>query len=421
MPRRFLSISILLLAAKFGFAQVFPPLTLEECIRLAQNAPSSVSVARQQTVIARYGLTAARAGLFPLLTLQNGYTYTSPGPDGFRFVALNAPREFVNQGQADMNIDTSGRTRAEIARAKADQRLSQANLVISQRDIRRLVTTAYYRLVLARRIVTVAREALVESQRFQDLTQKLFIGGEAAQADVIKASADVSFQQLSVSNAELEAQLANNDLASFWTSDVAAMLAVVDSLDQLNLAPVSPEAGRPFLNRPEFAAFTAARDGALAVVRRAKADLLPQMHITYAYGIDAARLSYNEHGQAIIATLAIPIFDWSRARSAIGQARTQADQIDTNRTIAERTFSREYQDALTRVNQFYSQLTLTNEQVRLSTENLRLARVRYQGGEGLALDVVAAQTQLAQARANQYTGRANYANALADLEVAAGR
>ena len=410
---------VVVLAARCSLAQT--PLTLEQCIQLAQDAPSTVSVARQQTIIARYGITAARAGLYPLLTLQNGYGYNTPGPDGFKFVALNAAHEYVNVGAADLNVDTSGRTRAEIARARADQRLAQANLAVSQRDIRRLVTTAYYRLVLARRIVQVARGALAQSQQFQELTQKLFAGGEAAQADVVRATSDTFFQQQAVNNAELEAHLANNDLASFWTADVAALLSVSDSLDQLVGAPVTAETGRPFLARPEFAAFDATRDGFLADVRRAKADLLPQMHLTYQYGIDSYRLNYGDRGQAIIASLVIPVFDWKRARSLMGQSRIQADQVETTRTAAERTFSREYQDALARVNQFYGQLRLTDEQVRLSTENLRLAQVRYQGGEGLALDVVSAQTQLAQARGNQYTAKANYANARADLEVAAGR
>lgn len=418
MPKNSFWLPFLLFAAH-AFPQT--PLTLDRCIQLAQDAPSSVSVARQQTVIARYGITAARAGLYPLLTLQNSYGYNSPVGDTFRFVALNAVREYVNLGAADLNIDTSGRVRAEIARAKADQRLAQASLNISQRDIRRLVTTAFYRLVLARRLAQVARDALAESQRFQELTQRLFEGGEAAQADVIKAASDTSFQQLALSNAELEAQLANHELASFWTTDVTAPLSVVDSLDQLAAVAVNAEAGRPFLARPEFAALDAARDGFLADARRTKADLLPQMHITYQYGIDSYRLNYNDRGQAIIASLIIPIFDWHRTRSTMDQFRLQAGQVETNRAVAERSFSREYQDALARVNQIYGQLTLTNEQVRLSTENLRLARVRYQGGEGLALDVVAAQSQLAQARANQYTAKANYANARADLEVSAGR
>ena len=60
-------------------------------------------------------------------------------------------------------------------------------------------------------------------------------------------------------------------------------------------------------------------------------------------------------------------------------------------------------------------------QVKLSEENLRLARLRYDGGEGLALDVVSAQNQLAQARANYYTALASYQNGRADLEVASGR
>ena len=47
--------------------------------------------------------------------------------------------------------------------------------------------------------------------------------------------------------------------------------------------------------------------------------------------------------------------------------------------------------------------------------------MRYEGGEGLALDVVAAQNQLAQARTNYYTAVAGYLNAKADLEVATGR
>jgi outer membrane protein len=397
------------------------PLTLEQCIQLAQNAPSTIAIARQQTVIAQYGLTAAKAGLYPAITLQNGYTYTSPYGDSFRFVSLNAPREYINQGQANLAVDTSGRVRAEIARAKADQRLAQSNLAISQRDIRRLVTNAYYRLVLARRIVQVARDALAESQRFQDLTQRLFAGGEAAQADVIKASSDLVFQQQALSNAELEAQLANHDLASFWTADVSTLLDIVDVLDQLAPTGATAEPGRPFLQRPEFGAIDATRDGFLADARRAKADLLPQMNLTYLYGIDSYRLNYKDRGQAIIATLVIPVFDWRRTRSLVGQAKVAADQVTTTRTIAERTFSREYQDALTRVNQFFGQFRLTDEQVRLSTENLRLARVRYQGGEGLALDVVSAQNQLALARANQYTAKANYANAKADLEVAAGR
>ena len=42
-------------------------------------------------------------------------------------------------------------------------------------------------------------------------------------------------------------------------------------------------------------------------------------------------------------------------------------------------------------------------------------------GEGLALDVVAAQSQLAQARGNYFSAISAYLNARADFEVASGQ
>ena len=99
----------------------------------------------------------------------------------------------------------------------------------------------------------------------------------------------------------------------------------------------------------------------------------------------------------------------------------QAQQVDINRRVSERTFSKDYRDALARVELVYAQIAKTETQVKLSEENLRMSRVRYEGGEGSSLDVVASQNQLAQARSNYYTARANYLNATADLEVARGQ
>jgi outer membrane protein TolC len=83
-------------------------------------------------------------------------------------------------------------------------------------------------------------------------------------------------------------------------------------------------------------------------------------------------------------------------------------------------FSREYQDALSRARMIHAQIATTRTQVQLSEENLRLSRLRYDGGEGSALDVVAAQNQLAQAHTNHYTALVRYLESWADLKVASG-
>ncbi len=200
-----------------------PPLTVDDCVRLAQAAQSSVTVARQQAEIARYGITAARAGFLPQSAVNTAFTYNSPLPrnrEEFSFVSANGVREYVGLGAVNLDVDTSGRLRAQLARARADADVAAANILLSQRDLKRAVTAAFYRLLLARHMVQVTEDSLKEAQAFEDRANKLFQGQEVARADVVKAHAETQFLQQSLNAAQLEARMANHDLASFWTVDV---------------------------------------------------------------------------------------------------------------------------------------------------------------------------------------------------------
>jgi len=279
-------------------------------------------------------------------------------------------------------------------------------------------------LLLTRHLAAVLRDALQESRAFEQRTKLLFENGEAAQADVIKASALAASLAQAQMAAELEAGLANQELASFWAKDVTAELALADTFDDRAPPPETDTAASgvaAYLRRPEFNLFDAQRRGFEAEAKRARAALLPEFNFVFQYGLDSTALHWSERGHAAFFNLRIPVFDWFKARSQAQQFSLRAEQVEVRRVIAERTFSRDYQQALTRVRRFFEQIRLTQEQVRLAQEDLRLSRVRYEGGEGAALDVVTAQQQLAQAHSNYYTALANYLNARADLEVASGK
>ena len=409
----------LLLVSKSGFAQT---LTLEDCIRMAQSAPSTVAAARMQSEIARQGSIQARANFLPQFSVEGAFAYNSPLHGQFSFIALNGIHEYTVLPTASLELDTAGRLRAIRARAEADKQAAAASLAVTERDLKRAVTASYYRLLLGRRMIKVSEDTLTEAQSFEKRTRLLFANGEAAQADVVKAAGEVAFLEQTLQAAQLEARLANHDLASFWTSDVEKALDIADVLDQAQPAPdqQSP-AGQPFMGRPEFRLLDAQQLGFQADARRARADRLPQMNLMLQWGIDSTRFSFEDRGYAGFVRLNVPVFDWFRARSAQKQFQLQAQQTQVNRQISERAFSKEYRDALAKVEMIYAQIAKTEAQVKLSSENLRLSRVRYEGGEGSSLDVVASQNQLAQARANYYTVKANYLNARADLEVARGQ
>jgi outer membrane protein len=408
-------------------AQTIPPLTLDDCVQLALKSQSSVAVARTQTQIASLGVKQAQAALLPQARLSGAFTYNSPSSEGGRlpsYAALNGVREYLALAIATQELDTSGRLRAARARARADEAAAHASLGIVQRDLKRQVAGAYYSVLLARHLAAASREALAESQAFEARTKLLLDQGEAARADVVKSAAQTAFLKQSKAAADLDAEVANHDLLAFWTSEVALPVELRDRLDEPLPNPPAPPASQeepPFLGRPEFTLLGAQRDGFLAASKRARAERRPQANLAFQYGVDSLHLQSPDRGWAAFVTLDVPLFDGSASKSAARQFALQAEQVESARRGSERVFSRDYQDAVSRVRLIYAQIEATRSQVALSEENLRLSRIRYDGGEGPALDVVAAQTQLVQARTNLYTALARYLESRADLEIAAGR
>src|ERR1041385_6087865 len=135
--------AVLLSAATLS-AQNPTPLSLDDCIRLADSAQSTAGIARQQVEIARQNLIIARAGFLPQAAVTGSHTYNSPNQGEFSCIALNRVREYTTIGNLALDIDTSGRLRAQLARARADQDAAAANVVLAQRDLKRAVTTSYY-------------------------------------------------------------------------------------------------------------------------------------------------------------------------------------------------------------------------------------------------------------------------------------
>ena len=335
------------------------PLTLDDCVRLAQSAPSAVRLARQQTEIAGHGITQARANFLPQVSVGGSYTYNSPllyDRNNFSFLPLNGIREYSSLATTGVELDTSGRLRAAMDRARADRTAATVSVGLSERDLKHAVAASYYRVLLARKLVEATRANLAEARAFEDRVRRLVDNGEASQADLVKASLQVAVLDQTQQALELEARLANHDLASFWTTDVDTSLALADVMEQPLPSPEIPATERAFLRRLEFSLFDAQKQGFLADARGARAELLPKASIAFQYGIDARRVNINDRGYAAFIQLDVPVFDWFRAKSASQQFQIQAQQVDTTRQIAERAFSKEYQDALARVQLVYAQI-----------------------------------------------------------------
>ena len=399
-------------------------LTLPHCIELARNAPSSVKRAQAQLAAANFAERAARANFLPQLSIANGFTYNSPllyNDKTFSFIALNGIHEYSSAANTTLEVDSSGRLRAIYDRAQANRKIADAGVTISERDLERDVTASYYRVLLTRKLVDSANNNLHAARDFETKVEQLVNGGEASQADLTKASLEVSLLEQAAGSIKVQAEMAEHELASYWTLDVAAPLVLADDLDQQPPVPKVPSEAAPYLKRPEFQIFTAQIASFNADSREARARMLPQINLSFQYGIDTTRVTSRDRGYAGFVHLDIPVFDFFRARSEQRQFQSEAHAAQTDLSIGTRLFSKEYQDAVSRVNGTYAQITIAQRQVDLAKENLRLSQLRFESGEGPALDVVMAQSALAQADIDFYSTRADYLNALSALKVASGQ
>ncbi len=404
-------------------------LSLDDCVRLALDAPSAATAAQSEADVAREEQTVARAAMLPQVHWRNGLVYNSPlpGRDGSSFVASNGVREYLSLLDSTWDVDLSGRLRAGVAGARAGRDLAGADLRIARRDLRREVAAAYYDLLLARRLALFVEDALAAARDFEKLTRARQEQGEASLADVAKAAALRSRFEQRRSQAVLDARLANQTLASFWTTDADRELDLAESLEGPAELPAELAAGEsaeiePLVGqRPEFDRLDALRRSFEAQRAAARAALLPQATLVFQYGIDANEVRVAERGYAAFLQLDIPIFDWFQSRGAARQARYRQQRVEQEQAVAKRAFSREYLAAKARARSWFERISQARQESTDSRENLRLARLLYESGEGLALDVVTAQTESTEAGVAYYSAIAAYRRALIDFETAAGR
>ncbi len=411
------------------------PLTLEDCWKLAESQFSLLERARYDERSAAEGIKQARAGFLPQVAYLNGFTYNSPRldssdahgghaatGDAFSFVALNGIREYISQPTVTGEIDLSGRLRAALERSRADSAAAQSRRILTQRDLRLAVRDAYYATLEARHNVEATQRGVDEADAFARRTRQMAEQGEAARADVVKAEAQLSARRRDLFAAQTAALNAGVTLKSFWTDDLAQPPALEDAFLQVPAQQdyLGWEAAW-IARRSEFSLLDATERAARADARAARSERRPVLDLVYAYGIDANQVRISERGQVLFATLRIPVFDWGRSKSRERQAVNVQRQVEIDRQISRRLFTSAFYSERNNVDLAVRQITEGRREVDLARESLRLSRLRYEGGEANALEVVDAQNTMVAAEVAYHAAVFSFHMSRARLEVATGQ
>jgi outer membrane protein len=405
-----------------------PPITLTfaQALARAREYGIDLQTANIAALLAREDRIQAKAALLPQTQQVDEFIYTEPNgtPSGV-FVPNDGPHIYYVYAQA--HEDFSFARRADYRRAQAAEALAQAKADLAARGLFATLAQDYYGLVIAQRKLVNAEQTLRDAQAFQDITEKLEKGGEAAHADVIKAELQTQQRQRDVSDARLAIEKARLALAVLVFPDFQQNFGVADDLEQLPpLESFEQIQQQAEAKSPELRIAQAGIQQEKADISAARAAYLPAPFFNYYFGIQANQLAHYDRahhdnlGSVVDIGINIPLWTWGATQSKVRQAQLREKQANLELSLAQRQL-------VSNLNSFYAEAQLSRSQLdslrsslALAMESLRLTILRYQGGEATALEVVDAQNTLAAARDALDNGLLRYRVAIANLQSLTG-
>ncbi|HJQ27464.1 MAG TPA: TolC family protein [Blastocatellia bacterium] len=412
-------------------AQTPAPLTLNDAVQQAINQASSFQQARVEELIAAEDVRQARLAFLPRLTSPLSFIYNSPShganaPDPFSFIAANAIREYEALAGVTGDIDLSGRLRASLRRSVALLEAAHAGTEVARRALVQAVNEAYYGLALAAARRRSAELSLKAAEDFEQITNLLFQGGEVAEVDYTRARLQTATRRDELEQAHAAELVAADTLRVFVGYDFTRPIATTD----LTIAP--PDVGElnrfvvaDITKRPELVQFDAQRRAAEQEATAARAERRPQVSYNINGGFDTDSLKpspLKEHtGVLASISVTIPIFDWGISRSRERQARLRAQSVESQRTLALRTFNQQFYSAREQALSAARRVQILQAAVTDAERNLQTSIARYRAGEAPILEVTDAQTTLATERAALFQALFDYQIARTRLAQAAGQ
>jgi outer membrane protein len=393
-------------------------LTLGDVIDLAlrNNPVTRVSWATARAAAATYGST--RGAYLPTLTASATASRTKSVPiNGGRSIE----RSQVNPSLAlsYLLLDFGGRTGTV---DEARDRLFAADLTHNAtiQSTVLAVETAYFTYMANLALLGAERAAIAEAQANLSAAQQRDSVGLATIADVLQARTALSQERLNFESIQGSLQTARGNLAAAMgiPPNVAYDLGPLSSAVPVRSVSVTVDSliADAVARRPDLAAARAAAAAAAADVRVVQSAGLPVLTL----GTTAGRTYsdptiYGGGSYGLTLGVSVPIFTGLSRQYDVAAARARAEAATAQADVLR-------QQVMTQVFTSYYTLQTAGQRVTTADDLLasaqqseQVAAGRYREGVGSIIDLLTAQTALANARAQQVQSRWQWYTALAQL------
>ncbi|HEY1049644.1 MAG TPA: efflux transporter outer membrane subunit [Prosthecobacter sp.] len=364
---------------------------------LANNQDLKGALARAET--ARILVGVQEADWFPQLNMKNAFTYerlslTSFGanlPAGIPLPGIHR-RRFQNLLELGWELDLWGRVRRGVEGAKANQLAVEETLAAQRLSIAAEVARLYFLTRSLDRQIQVVNETISSRQEAQGLQQSRFEGGLANEMDVSRAKTEVELARNDLASLERQRGNAENALAV-----ITGQLPSTFRLSRSGRLPGMPRlpGGIPstlLQRRPDIRAAEQRMREANAKIGVAKASFFPTFQIGGSGGLESigAAQFYDARSRvlSIGPSMTLPIFQGGRLKANYQASKSQFDETLAAYQQSILTALKEVEDSMVDVKAYGRQQSALNAAISAAGETERLADLRYQKGLASYFEVV---------------------------------
>ncbi|MGI4885914.1 MAG: TolC family protein [Janthinobacterium lividum] len=417
-------------AASQAIGLVSDSLTLGGTVQAVLDANPGIANLTELANAAGSRLSQSQAGFLPQITGTATYTRLDPvskvafGNDVLSFVPNN---NFDAHLTAQYEIYDFGKRSATTNLSRSQVQTAQDNIVVARRDLSFNAAQVYYNILFARESIRVQDEQIASLVAHRNEMQKRVEAGVSTKFDV--TTTDVRITQAQNTKLDLQNQLRNQQvqLARLLHKPQQADVPVKGRLEY-DPQPVDLEAelAKAAQNRPEVKLSKDAEATAELQSKLLEHSNMPSLGVGAQVGgkngyilpnVAITDIRFNTVG---VAQLSVPIYDGGKNR------KQRVEALANYRGAVARTADTQEQirsDVRQAANNMeFSQARYDNavQQVAQATDALTRAKGRYRYGVGQNLDVLDAETQLAQSRLARAQAMYNYTLGQYQLRRATG-
>lgn len=410
------------------FAQ---PLTLEESIAIALKHSFVINIAKEGTRGAEAQKKEAMTGFLPKFSTSYSYTRLNEEPNfyfpGFPplMPAGNMITGTINNYnwvvEARQPLFAGGGILANYEASKVAEDAARVEETAKTLDVVLDVKIAYFNILRMQRLTDTARRQVEMLGAHSEVADNFFRVGLIPKNDMLQAGVELANGKQTLVKAKNAVQLTKARLNTILKRDVLTPVEIVDILDYKPMRQSFDEClGIARQHRPELKISALRVEQAGKMVSAAKSEFFPAVSLVgnYARFGDTASLSGTQYKDTeswqVMAVTSWNFWEWGKTKYRVDAGKARENQaMDQTRELNDQ-IALEIKNAFLGLQEAESQIAVSQKVIEQAEENFRIAEARYKERVARSTEVLDAQTLLTKAKAE-------YANALADYNIAHAR